>query len=121
MSNNEYRDTFYSSGVVACSDGSAVRFLLLRAGIDDTNDSIAKQHGWDGSSQYMWNMLLHLPKAFAVVVKILGMNDDGYICYLLNRDRFSQEEAVGFQTRIATRLSEGKLSATIHMARVSLN
>jgi hypothetical protein len=93
----------------------------MRAGIDDTNNSIAKQHGWDGTSRYMWNMMLNLPKAFAVVVKILGMNDDGYLCYLLNRDRFSAQQAREFQTRIAKQLSEGGLTATIHAARVSLN
>ena len=121
MTNNEYGDVFNCFGVVACSDDAAVKFLLHRAGVDDGNNAIAKQHGWDGSSKYMWSMMLCLPKAFAIVVKILGMNDDGYLSYLLSRDRFSSEQAHDFQARVAKRLSEGDLRSTFHKVNVSKN
>lgn len=121
MSHNQYSDAFYCAGVVACCDDAAVKFLLHKAGIDDSNNAIAKQHGWDGSSKYMWSMMICLPKAFAIVVKILGMNDDGYLSYLLNRDRFCAEYAHDFQARIAKQLSEGDVRHAFHKVNVSQN
>jgi hypothetical protein len=121
MSNNEQKDQFNGRAVVACHDDNAIKLLLVKAGIDDSNDCIAKQQGWDGSSPYTWTTIIHLPEAFAVVAKILGMKDDGYISFLLNRNSFSVASAYAFYERVAKELVDGGVSQGFHKTNVGFN
>jgi len=121
VSNNEQRDQFNGRAVVACHDDNAIKLLLVKAGIDDSNDFISKQQGWDGSSPYTWTTIIHFPDAFAVVVKILGMNDDGYIGFLLNRNCFSVASAYAFHERVAKQFVEGGVSQGFHKTNVGFN
>lgn len=121
MNTKEFSDHFNERSVVACHDDNAIKLLLVKAGIDDTNDFIARQQGWDGSAPYTWTLMIHFPEAFAVVVKILGMNDDGYISFMLNRDRFSVAAAYAFHARVAKEFVDGHVTQGFHRTKVASN
>jgi hypothetical protein len=94
MTVGDFCKAFEAGHILGVRRDEAVRFLLLKAGINDHDNTLAKESGWDGVSRYAWVMCIPaLPGTYTIVIKVLGADDDGYLAYVLNKQFFTLQQA----------------------------
>jgi hypothetical protein len=106
MTTDDWCKAFEAGHIIGVTRDEAVRFLLVKAGINDHDDTIAKESGWDGVARHVWVMVIPwLPGTYTIVIKVLGTADDGYLAYVLNKQFFTEQQAADMAVKCSKWIS----------------